>query len=111
MVVTPSCPSPSPPPANKKKDTNRIPWWLSGLRNCIVTAVAWVWSLAQELLYATGEAKKKKDTNLSYLKYLLEDGFKVDQAEFNESWHEQGIEDIGPHFYAALVEKTLHEWH
>ena len=40
-----------------------VPWWLSGLGNQgtgVVTAVAWVRSLAGELLHAAGVAKKKK---------------------------------------------------
>ena len=31
-------------------------WWLSGLKINVSTAVAWVQSLAQELLHATGTA-------------------------------------------------------
>ena len=45
-----------------------VPWWLSGLRilcfYCCVTSVAWVQSLAQELLHALGTAKLKKKKNL-----------------------------------------------
>jgi len=35
-----------------------VPWWSKGWGPHIVTAVAQVWSLAQELLYALDEAKK-----------------------------------------------------
>ena len=49
-----------------KESERGVPWWLSGLRIHVVTvvaqvsAVAWVQSLAWELLHATGAAKKKK---------------------------------------------------
>ena len=36
-----------------------VPWWPSGYRSGIVTAVAWVQSLVQELLHAMGVAKNK----------------------------------------------------
>ena len=41
-------------------DTRGVPRWLSQLRVRVVTAVAQVRSLAHELLYAVGVAKKKK---------------------------------------------------
>ena len=44
-----------------------VPWWLSGLGNQgtgVVTAVAWVRSLAGELLHAAGVAKKKRKSCL-----------------------------------------------
>ena len=44
-------------------DTRGVPRWLSQLRVRVVTAVAQVRSLAQELLYAVGVAKKKKKKN------------------------------------------------
>ena len=54
-----------------------VPLWLSRLRiqhcHCSgwIAAVAWVQSLAQELLHATGVAKKKKKKILEFLLWLI----------------------------------------
>ena len=50
----------------KRKENLRVPWWVSGFRIGVVTAVAWlaavarVQSLAWELLHAMDAAKKSK---------------------------------------------------
>ena len=41
-----------------KEDVGGIARCLSRLKTCVVTAVAWVQSLAQEFLYASGTGKK-----------------------------------------------------
>ena len=53
---------------SKKLDV-RIPHWHSGQGSGIVTAVAWVQSLAQELLHAMGMAPPKRtlDVHLNYI--------------------------------------------
>lgn len=53
-----------------------VPWWHSGLRTYFVTAAAqltameWVWSLAQELQHASGVAKNNNNNKMTQIKKI-----------------------------------------